>query len=320
MYNRIIHIIKLNDYQYFFVKIIIFLGIVVILDYGLGFILKQLYFGQTSGFQYRTTYSMEKTKAELLILGSSRANHHYHPEKFEKRLNLTYYNAGRDGTSILYDYAVLQGVLKRYTPRIIILDFNIRQFEKKQESYDRLSFLLPYYKTHKEIRHIVDLKGPNEKLKMISAIYPYNSSIFRIIAGNSEFNKKRTRDINGYVPLTKIMSSHKPPTNETLNYDIDSLKIAFYESFIMDCINANIKLYILCSPSSFRIDFNDPSIKLGSEIAEKFNIPFIDFSNTPVFFYNYSVFADMYHLNDEGAKLYSDLVIDSVFIRGAEND
>ena len=289
--------------------------IVVILDFGLGFILKQLYFGQTSGFQYRTTYSLEKTKAELLIFGSSRANHHYHPEKFEKKLNLTYYNTGRDGTSILYDYAILQGVLERYTPKIIILDFNISQFEKSQETYDRLSFLLPYYKTHKEIRHIVDLKGPNEKFKMISNIYPYNSSIFRIIAGNSEFNKKRSRDTNGYVALTKIMTLHKPPAIETLNYTIDSLKITIYESFIMDCINSKIKLYILCSPSSFKIDFIDQSIKIGSEIAEKFNIPFIDFSNTPIFFNNCSLFADMYHLNDEGAKVYSDIVIDSLFNR-----
>ena len=43
---------------------------------------------------------MELTKADLLVFGSSRANHHYVPEVFEDSLKLTFYNTGKDGSGI----------------------------------------------------------------------------------------------------------------------------------------------------------------------------------------------------------------------------
>src|SRR6185436_18138693 len=100
-----------------------------------------------------------------------------------------------------------------------------------------------YFKKHPEIRSIIDLKSPYEKYKLLSNIYPYNSSIFTIAAGNTEFNKKRRGDINGYVPLTNVWNDPINDGSIFENPESDNLKIKIYESFINDCINSKVELY-----------------------------------------------------------------------------
>jgi len=305
-------ILKRNAYLRFVARTLFVFMIVMILDFGIGRVLKAFYFRQTSGIDYRTTYSIEKTRADVLIFGSSTAIHDYIPGTIEKRLNLSTYNVGRDGISILYDYAVLTTILKRYTPKIIILDFEKEEFSRSQESYDRLSSLLPYYKTHPEIDNIVDLRGPYEKYKMISNIYPYNSLVFTISAGNSEFNKKRQEDINGFVPLYRTWNDSIKFDDSFLNGEIDSNKVRMYESFIRDCINANVKLYIISSPLFVKPDYVNNSVVLGKAIADKYKVPFFDYSKDADILNSRNLFADIAHLNVSGASVYSNKVIDRI--------
>ena len=145
MIKTSIYKIQKNPYQYFLLKSVVLFTIVFVLDYSFGNLLRYFYFKQESGLQYRTTYSIEKTTADILIFGSSRANHHYYPNVFENRMKQSCYNVGRDGNSVLYHSAVLKGVLKRYSPKIVILDIVYGEFRQNQDSYDRLSSLLPYY-------------------------------------------------------------------------------------------------------------------------------------------------------------------------------
>jgi hypothetical protein len=312
MKEFIIANIKKKSFFFFLQKLVILFSIIFILDLFVGNILEHFYFKQNSGLQYRTTYSIEKTEAEILIFGSSRANHHYNPAIFEKRLNLSFYNVGRDGNYIFYHLAVLRGVLKRYSPRIVILDFVSGEFKKNRISYDRLSTLLPYYKKHPEMQSIINLKSKYEKLKMLSNIYPYNSSIFTIAIGNTEFNKNRSLDFKGYIPLTKTWNGPILIGNDSYKYNIDSIKIKAFESFIQDCSNSKAKLYIVCSPYLINSTGTDYSLELARKISKKFNIEFFDFSHHPKFITNPKLFADVFHLNEVGSKIFSNIVIDSI--------
>ena len=312
MINFIAYKVKNNPYIVFLRKLFFFFVLIFLLDYSIGNILKYFYFRQDSGLQYRTTYSIEKTKADILIFGSSRANHHYDPRVFEKRLNFSFYNAGRDGNYILYHLAVLKAVLKRYSPKIVILDFVADEFQKNEDSYSRLSSLLPYYKSHTEIRSIIELKSRFEKVKLLSSIYPYNSSLFTIAVGNTEFNKKRSEDIQGYVPLTRVWNETIQADMSLISYEIDSNKIKAYESFIHNCIKSEVKLYIVCSPYFIRSNHINYSVKIGQEIAKKYNIDFFDYSRDSVFINNSKLFADILHLNEKGAKVFSNLLMDNI--------
>ncbi len=295
-------------------KVAIFLGILFCLDFIFGTGLKFLYNNQKSGWLYRATYSFDSTKADILIFGASRANHHYAPNIFQNRMNLSCYNTGRDGQIIFYNYAVLKSVLKRYSPKIVILDFSREEFRIEQESYDRLSELLPYYKSHPEIRSIIELKGPFEKLKMISKIYPYNSLLFTVAIGATDFNKNRDHieDENGYVPNTQILNEPLTVDSTFKKYDLDPIKIKMYENFISDCTNSNIKVYVFLSPLFIKYYHDDPSVKIAQEIAKRYGVPLYDHSNDTMFLNHANLFDDRYHLNNTGARIFSNKVVENI--------
>lgn len=313
MIQAFIYTIKKNKYSYFFTKLLLLFLIVCAVDFTCGGILHYFYFRQSSGWNYRTTYSMEKTKADLLIMGSSRASQQYHPEILEPRLHLSYYNCGRDGNFMLYNYAVLKAILKRYRPKMIILDFIKGQFNENPNEYDRLSILLPYYKDHPEIQSILELRSSMEKYKLISNIYPYNSTIFNTIIGNTNFNKERQKDIKGYVKFEDVWN--QPLKKDNLppgQYKLDSNFIHTYESFIKDCVNAKVKLYIVCSPYYSIPVTEDYSVTLGKNIAEKYNVSFIDYSMDTTLIRQPALFSDTIHVNNDGAKIFSTMVANEI--------
>ena len=95
-------------------------------------------------------------------------------------------------------------------------------------------------------------------------------------------------------------------------YKIDSAKLFILQSFINDCKRSNIELYIVCSP--YFIKFKQPvfSIELAKEIARKNEVRFFDYSRDSLFISNPSLFADHAHLNDSGARIFSELLIDAI--------
>ncbi|HMO60639.1 MAG TPA: SGNH/GDSL hydrolase family protein [Ferruginibacter sp.] len=316
MLQKIASQIQKNKYAYFFSRLLALLLIVIVLDAACGGILRYFYFRQSSGWNYRTTYALEQTTDSLLIFGSSRAVQQYHPEVFENKLELSYYNCGRDGNFNLYNYAMLQAVLKRHTPKIIVLDFMKAQFKENPAEYDRLSILLPYYKHHPEIREIIHMRGPFERYKLLSASYPFNSTLFSTLTGNMAFNEKRNPHIKGYVIFDNTWDKPvKTITAPPPAYTIDSTFLRLYESFIQDCQKAGVQLYIVCSPYYELSPFTDYSIEKGKSIARQYNVDFFDYSKDSILISQQALFSDSMHLNDEGAKVFSARVAEDILRR-----
>lgn len=292
-----------NHYFRFFLNLTVLVILLFILDRIGGTVANHFYFTQTSGPFYRTTFAIDSTTAELLVFGSSRANHHYVPEPFVDSLKISFYNTGRDGNYLLFNYAIFQSVIKRHKPEIIILDINPGDLNFDKKEYDCLSSLLPYYSSHPEIRKIVEMRGPYEKYKLLSAIYPYNSSLLTIAIGNLEYNKKRNADRKGYVPLFNQLKD----TSVTIIHEkkeIDSVKFSILQSIMRTCKLNNIRLINVISPV---FDMNDQgnTSKVVKDMAERYDAEFFDFSQDILFNQNPSWFQDVTHLNNEGATRFS---------------
>lgn len=301
-----------KGYLYLFIKLAAFLLLAFFFDRIIGAVFHRLYLSQTSGWEYRTKYSIEDTKADMLIFGASRAQQQYNPLYFEERMHQTCYNVGRDGEPIFYYYAVLQGILSRHLPKTIILDMEHGVFKESQLSYDRMSILLPFYKSHLEMRSIIDLRSPYEKYKLQSSIYPYNSMLLKIVKGNMKSGNKEKEDINGYVPLLRSLNEPARTVNLSKPYNLDSNKLNCYKAFIYDCKKANIKLYIVNSPYYFNSIGKDTSMEIVKNIAYKNSIDFIDFSKDEFFLKSPHLFDDTVHVNLAGSKIFSNKVIDSI--------
>jgi len=301
-----------HSFKFFLLKLAACVALLFILDRGIGKLLKSFYFKQQSGYDFLTTYSIEKTTADILIFGSSRAVNIFNTTIFSEHMGLSCFNAGRYGEPIFYHYAVLQAVLKRYTPKIILLSFDAGNFSKNPEAYDRITVLLPYYKNHPEIHSIVTLKGPFEKLKLLSNIYPYNSLVLPIISGNADFSKKKYITANGFIPLEKTFEGPLQTFDYSKEKDLDSIKINVYKSFIKQCISQHVQLYIVCPPYMINPIGIDHSIAEAKEIAQQNNIKFLDYSRDTFFTNKPNLFADFRHLNITGVELFSNSVIEKL--------
>lgn len=281
----------------------IFVILAVLLDFTCGHFLKYLYFKQKSGYNYRTTYAIENTNQPGLIFGSSRANHHYATTELSDSFQMPFYNVGRDGQSILYDYALLQSILKRYTPKMILLDYQDEELLYFANSYERLSSLLPYAKAHPEIKQILQKRSGFEKLKMISQVYPYNSLFFSIIGGMSSVAGKED-DINGYLPIDHSFHSLNFDRNGFLSkMETDSNKIAAFDSFLNLCKEKGIELYVIMSPY-----YDSVSEYLKHPIHEeigKEGVAGFDYSHFAPIWGRKEFFSDEKHLNRQGSVIFT---------------
>lgn len=299
-----------NKYQHFILRLIIIIVLILISDFLIGSMLRKLYFSQTSGYQYRTTYSLEQTNEQLLVFGSSRASHHYVSSVFKDELGVTVYNTGRDGNFILYNLAVLKAVLKRYTPEIIVIDISAGYFAKSQVAYDRLSALLPYYKTHEECRGIIEQKSPYERYKLISSIYPYNSSVLSLIMRNIKRDYNNKDEFNGYLPLYGAFNGSGKQDNKTES-TIDGKLVEAFKIFINDAQKAKSKIVVVVSPYYTPMQI-DSSIVIAQNICKEADILFLNYSNDSQFVNKQPLFKDNDHLVHNGAIFFSEKVANDI--------
>lgn len=299
-----------NQYLYFFTKCVIFILLFGVVDYTIGNVFHKFYQSQKKGWDFRTKYSIENTTANMILVGSSRVQQQYNPTFFEERLKTSCYNAGRDGETFLYQYTVLQGILKRYLPTSILLECENKMFLQHPTSYERLNCLLPFYKDYPVMRPVLEKRSPFEKLKLQSQMYPYNSLLFKVAIGN--LSKQEDEDIKGYVPLMGALHEPMRVVNFNTTYPMDSLKITLFKQLIHQCKQQHIQLYLVCSPYFSTGLGNDASLTLAKEIAAQQQIPFIDLSKGHPLLQQSNLFDDTAHVNNIGSKILSNIIIDSI--------
>lgn len=289
-----------SDIKRFFKSIIIVISGVIIVDVAIGSGLKCLYKNQSSGLLYRANYAIETTTADILVLGSSRANHHYDPKVFEENLNATFYNGGRDAQGAVYSCAVASSVIQRYRPKCIIIDIRPNEFTTSDE--DNIATILPY-KDDKAIRSFFSYKGPFEEIKLFSQIYPYNSMLTNLLLGIMPFNKTRTKDYKGYLALQGIKDTAQLAESRETN-PIDTAKVRYFNSLLKELDKKRIPALVVISP--VRGDLVEgATVKLSKSMCDKFkSIKFLNFAHHQIS-KDARYFNDGFHLNDAGAVTFS---------------
>jgi hypothetical protein len=277
-------------------------------DKGIGMIMRHLYFSQQSGDGYLINYTIDSTRADIVVLGSSRAKHTYVPGIFYDSLKLTCFNAGRDGTHhVLFNCAQFRLITKRYNPGLVIFDIRPEDLGYSPDEYDMLAPLLPFYKDHPEIRNVLNKKSPYEKFKHISTIYPYNSLIFQVIMGNTEFNKERKQHSNGFVPFYGSKLTGPADSVYIPDSGIDVYKLNLLEEVMATCNDRDIKLLFVYSPTwNYRGQSRYDT--LLANMCDEHSIDYINMSNLSLFMENSGYFFDRTHLNEEGATVFSSIL------------
>ena len=284
--------------------LILFFSLVFIIDFSCGKFSQKSFYDINFG-DYGEVNRGLKAKADILIIGSSRAKHHYNPKIFSENLNLSCYNAGIGGHGLFLNYAMLSDNIKINKPKLVILDVSPNVIVDK-DSYSKLNSLLPYYKNSTAFREIIQLNPKFSRLGLISNLYKYNSTLYDLLRGY--LLKSKNHNL-GFVPLEGEISKENYDPFFLEEEKFDDNKLIYLNKIISICSNNNIKLVIVISPTYEKFDKKNNIIKiLASDINNK-NIEFYNYSDYSKLYKNPEYFTDQLYLNETGANIFSkDLV------------
>lgn len=260
--------------------------------------------GGGGGSMERNYYALTQTHADCLIFGSSKASHHYVPSVIEDALGMSAYNCGQDGNGIYYAYPVISTILKRYTPRCIIYDlkpeFDFCQFQSDERYIAPLKI---FYGKYNDIDSIVDRIDPTQKIKMCSNLYRFNSQITSPIVG---LFKSHHDEMDGYLPL--YGSFNGPLEKDSVCRPVcDDQKIGLLEKLIDKCKAHKVRFIFVVSPSLY--GENKADYEPAVELARRKHVPFLFEGDNKLFVGKRSLFKDPPHLNDSGARLYTEYLV-----------
>jgi hypothetical protein len=282
------------------IKITIFAIILIVVDSLSFFPFNYLKERAKDGTIKRSYYICNNLNADVIIMGSSRARHHYDPKILEDSFHMSCYNAGLDGNGIISMYGRYKMLTKRYTPRLIIYDVH-QQFDLYEgDNTKYLSYLRDFYNVGNGVDSLILSVDPNERYKHYSNLYLNNSKLFELISDNS--SAANGNIYNGYLPIKDTMK-YKPICSEkSIRYKTDTLKLYYFEKLMKDC-KGKTKLVFVESPRY--ISGDDAVFQPIKKLCVKYRIPFYDHYLDKKITSNKALFYDSGHLNRAGSILYT---------------
>lgn len=297
-------------------KLCLFMGLLIVIDFAFGrlcrFGIEHAKYGDT----HRIEYTINGTSEDVLIFGSSRARYHYVSEILRDSLGLSVYNCGLEDHGIYYAYCALSSILERYTPRFIFYDFveDVDMLDNSSSDSRQIRSLYPYYNNY-EVGELLDQFLNNKGIKLLCNLYRYNDNFLTILLDN--FRNASKEEYGGYTPYPSngddgILDTTKMSidlNNRIDEIEWDPLKERYMRRFIDLCMQRGIKLFFFYSPKYHR---SGPGLNLFNEMLSEYNIPIFNHLNDTLISQNLYFYYDYLHLNDDGAKVYTKLIVDDI--------
>lgn len=287
---------------------------------GLGF--KTLYNHAGDKFE-RENYMRYNMDADIIVMGSSHATHHYVPAILQDSLRMTAYNCGQRGNGIIYVYGRLATIYQRYTPKLVVVDL-IETMDLIAEDNTRyLDFLKVDYGTNAAVDSLFWAIDGSSRYKMLLNCCRYNSTICdllinTVIKGRGRFQK------DGYAPLYgSQLDKYKHEGNETTKKRKE--KLIVYDPLKLRCLERiayekpkGSKMVFVVSPTYGQTTTAE-AFEVVYDICRKNDIPFLNYMNDPRFLGRDDLFYDRGHMNDNGAREFSSIVASDILTQVYHN-
>ena len=132
---------RTSEMRKFILKVLLFFVVIAMVDRGFGLAMSNVLKGTQKGDWGRNNFIFNEVKSDVIILGSSRAIHHYDPQIISDSLSMSCYNCGEDGNGIILSYGRLMMVKERHQPKIIIQDVSTSFDLFKNDNHKYLGWL-----------------------------------------------------------------------------------------------------------------------------------------------------------------------------------
>ena len=305
----------------FAAKLALFLVLVVATDRLTGEALAHLHNGTSEGtFGGQIHYALEQ-RNDIVVFGSSRAVHHYVPDVIEPIIGHSVFNAGANAQSILYHYALQQMLLDEYKPKAIILDMNVMDIDPDSAaiSASRLGVLRPF-RAHASVARMLDEVSLSERLRPVSKSYAYNSMLLQLMKFTRDPHADGIHRTRGYIPLTgstlaREVRAQNPNVNERpTGTERPLADLGYVRKFVEDAHKEGVPVIVVYGPLWDRDGFGHDQRQrhlLGTyrALLAELNVSSVEISqHTHALFLDTEKFSDHLHLNNDGARAFSELL------------
>lgn len=297
----------------FLLKVLLFFACVVVMDLAFGLFFSYLRAHAKGGSTANCEYIANQATDDVIILGSSRATHHYVPQIIEDSLGVSCYNCGEEGNGVVLAYGRLKMLTNRYKPKLVLYEVTPRfDYGATDPNNKYLGYLRAYY-DKKGIKELFeDFDDDLSFIKMLSNMYQNTGRLLPDLLDNIVL-----RDNNqGYEPLYgKIdVSKKKSSTKSKTDIVVDSLKLSYVEKIIQLCQAQDIPLLFMISPS-VSLSENVSSYEPEITICKKYGVPCYNYLEYQPITDNTDYFQDLSHLNNEGAVAFTQMLIKEVLYK-----
>lgn len=287
----------------FLLKVLLFFACVVVMDFAFGQFFSLLRTHAKGGSTANCEYIANQATEDIIILGSSRATHHYVPQIIEDSLGMSCYNCGEEGNGVVLAYGRLKMLTDRYRPKLVIYEITPGyDYGTTEPNSKYLGYLRAYYNKDGISEIFDDFDDEQSWLKMQSKMYQNTSRLLPDLVDNV-----LGRDNNqGYSPLNgKLNESKRLSTPvDRIAMEVDSLKLSYVEKLIKLCQENDIPLLFMMSPW---YNYGDNLIEYepAMRLCEQYKVPIFNSINDSMIASNAEIFQDLSHLNCMGAELYT---------------
>jgi len=294
----------------FLLRLVVILCLLVISDFFFGGIMGYVSSRVDCGTTGRANYICNKVNDDILIFGSSRAEHHYNSSMISDSLGLSCYNCGERGSGVVLNYGRMLMLLQRHTPKLIVYDINADYDLLGHDSQSDLGSLKRYY-DRDGIDSLFWKVDPTSKYKMISGFYRYNTTFLIDMAFYVLHTSRSGEGVNGFRPLDVSFDEMKVKRDVNLLYDdlvgkeYDSIKWYYMQAFLKK--TKDVKCVFVVSPVWY--GQNAEVLKDLRDKCDELDILFLDYSNDPKYVHNNEYFQDGTHLNHVGANEFTNDLI-----------
>lgn len=291
----------------FFIKLLIFGCILIVVDLLAGYMLRYAFYKQKSGKYFTTSYAIRQAKEDVIIFGNSHAAQHFDAPLMRSKLNKTVFNFGNQGQGILYSYPVIKTVLSRYSPHLIIIDLDYDELKFNEVDRERLSVLLPYFKTNTFIDSALAIIPGRQDINAYSSLYRYNSTLGYVLLNIFKPDHNKSMASLGYDPtpgdLCSNLAAETPPVDTAIRFD--ELKIRQLANLLAFIKHKRVNVLVTTTPLfNAPGDSNVYKEKLMGILKQQ-GINYFDGGSDTEFKGNCKLFNDPTHLNPQGAALWS---------------
>lgn len=287
-------------------KILLFFIIVAVIDQLCGVAMNYVNSHAKGGATKDNYDAFNNVSADVIILGSSRAYHHYNPQVIEDSLGMTCHNCGYDGTGIINMYGRLVEICKRRVPKIVLYDVVATHDLYEKDNNREMNGLKPYCKRD-SIDTIIKSISPIESIKLLSCAYRYNSDVFQFLR---DFIIHSNTHENGFEPMNNVMDYVPEPfESHYKGVQPDSIKLFYFQKLIDLSKEKRFNLYFCFSPW-YKAN-TDAEFYPIMDLCKKNSLRILNFYCDSIN-QRKELFADQVHLNDKGADLYSKRIVSCI--------